>query len=204
MWQARLSRVGAVGILWLVGCGGSPTEFGEESEELRGSCGVERWSIKTGTDSQARTISLAQPMLTTIAALRALRAPTTLPASSRVAPTEKTFFKLTNVTLSAYKHESDSDDHVVIQNTAGQTMITEFPDPNCVGTTSPWRAMIATARQRFDARFPTATTLQHINVVGSLAGIGFFDFIHGQTGVAPNGIEIHPVLAVCFGMNCVF
>src|SRR5207245_1819994 len=30
-------------------------------------------------------------------------------------------------------------------------------------------------------------------------GVGFFDFLHGQTGVAPNGIEIHPVLNVSFG-----
>jgi len=29
-------------------------------------------------------------------------------------------------------------------------------------------------------------------------GCGFFDFLHGQTGVAPNGIEIHPVLDIQF------
>jgi hypothetical protein len=28
----------------------------------------------------------------------------------------------------------------------------------------------------------------------TIRGIGFFDFLHGQTGVAPNGIELHPVL----------
>ena len=26
-------------------------------------------------------------------------------------------------------------------------------------------------------------------------GVGFFDRIHGQTGVAPNGIELHPVVS---------
>jgi hypothetical protein len=25
-------------------------------------------------------------------------------------------------------------------------------------------------------------------------GVGFFDSVHGQPGVAPNGIELHPVL----------
>jgi hypothetical protein len=30
---------------------------------------------------------------------------------------------------------------------------------------------------------------------GAMTGAAFFDFIHGQTGVAPNGIELHPVLA---------
>ena len=28
----------------------------------------------------------------------------------------------------------------------------------------------------------------------TLTGVGFFDIPHGQTGVAPNAIELHPVL----------
>ena len=28
-----------------------------------------------------------------------------------------------------------------------------------------------------------------------VTGVAFFDFKHGQTGVAPNAIELHPVLA---------
>jgi len=27
-----------------------------------------------------------------------------------------------------------------------------------------------------------------------VVGIGFFDYNHGQTGLAPNAIELHPVL----------
>jgi hypothetical protein len=27
-----------------------------------------------------------------------------------------------------------------------------------------------------------------------VSGVAFFDFLHGQTGVARNGIELHPVL----------
>jgi hypothetical protein len=29
-----------------------------------------------------------------------------------------------------------------------------------------------------------------------ISGVGFFDFEHGQNGVAPNAIELHPVLAI--------
>ena len=29
-----------------------------------------------------------------------------------------------------------------------------------------------------------------------VTGVGFFDFLHGQAGAAPNGIELHPVLKV--------
>jgi len=32
----------------------------------------------------------------------------------------------------------------------------------------------------------------------TVTGVGFFDFLHGQTGVAPNGIELHAVLDVQF------
>ena len=31
-----------------------------------------------------------------------------------------------------------------------------------------------------------------------ISGVGFFDYLHGQRGVAPNGIELHPVLSVEF------
>jgi Putative Ig domain len=36
-------------------------------------------------------------------------------------------------------------------------------------------------------------------VTVTVTGVGFFDFLHGQTGVAPNGIELHAVLDVQFG-----
>jgi hypothetical protein len=28
----------------------------------------------------------------------------------------------------------------------------------------------------------------------AVTGVAFFDFKHGQTGVAPNAIELHPIL----------
>ena len=31
-----------------------------------------------------------------------------------------------------------------------------------------------------------------------ITGVGFFDYIHGQRGVAPHGIELHPVLDMEF------
>lgn len=34
-----------------------------------------------------------------------------------------------------------------------------------------------------------------------IEGVGFWGEIHGQTGVAPNGIELHPVLSFSSG-NC--
>jgi len=32
----------------------------------------------------------------------------------------------------------------------------------------------------------------------TVTGVGFFEFAHGQTGLAPNAIELHPVLGIEF------
>jgi len=43
-----------------------------------------------------------------------------------------------------------------------------------------------------------ATDPAHAAALVRITGVGFFDYIHGQRGVAPNGIELHPVLDVEF------
>jgi hypothetical protein len=35
-----------------------------------------------------------------------------------------------------------------------------------------------------------------VKVPVTITGVAFFDKLHGQTGVAPNGIELHPVLSI--------
>jgi hypothetical protein len=70
-----------------------------------GSCGTERWNIKTGTDSQASGLSLV-PQPTTIATLVGL--PAAGGGSSRESPTETTLWELKDVTLSMIKLETDS------------------------------------------------------------------------------------------------
>ncbi len=162
-----------------------------------GSCGVERWSVKTGTDPDAGLVNLNNPVIQTISYLRAQPAPATPPANSRVQPTETTMFVI-DATLTEYKLENDSDYHLVVQDASGNTMITEIPDPACVGTGSPFASYITTARQQFDAKYTTTTSFQTANIPVQITGVGFFDFQHGQTGVAPNAIELHPVLDIRF------
>jgi hypothetical protein len=163
-----------------------------------GSCGVERWAVKTGTDADVSKVNLSSTTATTIASLDARTAPNTLPSNNRVAPTETTVFSL-SATLTEFKLESDSDYHLVLSDGAGHTMIAEIPDPACVGSGSPFLSSIRTARSTFDARFSATTSFQQANVPVQLRGVGFFDFLHGQTGVAPNGIELHAVLGISFG-----
>ncbi|HEY7872252.1 MAG TPA: PPC domain-containing protein [Rudaea sp.] len=162
-----------------------------------GSCGVERWSVKTGTDADVGSVNLANPQTNTIVTLRGWTAPNPIPPNNRVSPYETTTWVL-NATLVEYKLENDSDYHLVIKDASGNTMIAEIPDPTCVGTGSPFASAIQNARAQFDATYTASTSFQTANIPVQLTGIGMFDFLHGQTGVAPNGIELHPVLGIVF------
>src|SRR5258707_9469194 len=162
-----------------------------------GQCGVERWSVKTGTDPDAGLVNLASTTSTTIATMRSWTAPSPIPANNRVSPFETTQWVL-NATLTQYKLESDSDYHLIIVDGSGNSMIAEIPSPSCVGTGSPFGPGITTSRNQFDARFTATTSFQTANIPVQITGVGMFDFLHGQTGVAPNGIEIHPVLKITF------
>lgn len=164
---------------------------------LLAQCGVERWSVKTGTDADAGLVNVNAPMNTTIANMRAFVTPGTIPANNRVAPAETTLWVI-NATLTLFKLESDSDYHLVIQDASGNTMITEIPAPTCVGSGSPFLSGITNARSKFDAMFSATTSFQTANIPVQITGVGMFDFPHGQTGAAPNQIELHPVLDVIF------
>jgi hypothetical protein len=182
-------------------CAGPLTDEQEENEILTANgCGVERWSVKTGTDSQAGQVSLS-PAATTIAQLQAFSGVTSPPLDSRVAPAELATWQLTDVTLVQFKSETDGDFHLVLSS-GGVTMIAEIPSPSCVGSGSPFAPGIALARQQFTARYTPSGSFVSANTPVTVTGAGFFDFAHGQTDAAPNQIELHPVLSICFGLGC--
>jgi len=165
----------------------------------KAACGTERWSVKTGIDPDAKKVKQTPVIRSTIDKLRAIAKPASLPADSRISPTELEVFWV-NATMIGYKKEKDQDYHIVIEYKSN-TMIVEIPDPSCVGSTSPFRSKIIKARNTFDSSFDATTTYKTCKVPTSITGVGFFDFIHGQTGVAPNGIELHPVLSIDFPDN---
>src|SRR5450759_2647926 len=160
-------------------------------------CGVERWPVKTGTDADAKLVNLNNVTPTTIANLTTLAAPSGKPENNRVQPTETTLFVM-NATLTEYKLEDDSDYHLILSDSAGKTMIAEVPSPYCVGSSSPFAAGITNARSEFDAQFKSSTDFKTAGIPVKVTGVGFFDFLHGQNGIAPNGIELHPVLDMVF------
>jgi len=77
-------------------------------------------------------------------------------------------------------------------------MIVEFPlAPACTANaTSGAKLRMKNARDAFGAAcgVPGVSSFTKLKVRATIRGIGFFDFFHNQTGVAPNEIELHPVL----------
>jgi hypothetical protein len=176
----------------------APGEEDDNEPITAAGCGVERWSVKTGTDALAAQVNMT-PQDTTIAAMRALPVPAGLASGSgRFAGTaEMQNWRLSNVTLVEYKLESDSDYHLVLKDASGNTMIAEISAPTCVSGGT-WGPAITAARNAFNAKYTPSGSFQTANVPVTITGVGFFDLQHGQTGVAPNAIEIHSVQTICF------
>jgi len=157
----------------------------------------------SGVNLSAQTISVHD--------LVAMSAPTTAPSSDeqRFSGPEKQKYSVT-ATLFGYKIESgatgDQDFHIVIQDPqTKETMIVEIPDPNCSGAcNSTQSTAIVKARQEFLGAFPENPPSAKFAVVDdpkpevTVTGVGLFDFYHGQTGVATNCLELHPVLDIKF------
>jgi hypothetical protein len=140
------------------------------------SCGVERWSIKTLKDRPL--LQHARPA--TVAQLTRLRAARVLPPARRLAAEHRIYSVVASVTI---RPEADLDYHLILRSGA-HTMIAETPSPLCTPGATPTR------RQQMTAARKAARPCSKARVVG----VAFFDYRHAQTGVAPNGIELHPVL----------
>ena len=158
-------------------------------------CGVERWAVKTLADPAGRKLGLT-PRAATIRGLRKKEAPAYL-GLRRGRGVERTTFRV-RAKLVEMKLENDSDIHLVVADPmrTGATIIAELPSPSCTaGATSSARLKVRRARNAFVAACGSPTgSFKKLNGTATITGVGFFDQIHGQTGVAPNGIELHPVV----------
>jgi len=160
------------------------------------NCPDERATVKLGTDIDAGLIDLTSSAATTIEAMRSWPAPSIVPPRNRISPYETTVWVL-DATLVEYKLEDDSDYHLVLIDAHGNTIIAEIASPACASR-SRFAAGIANARAQFNARFSATGDFQLANVPVRISGVGMFDFLHGQTGAAPNGIELHPAIDLSF------
>jgi len=183
---------------------------GAPTRDLLAAAVHERWAVKTAADPDAEALTNQVPREGTIQALSALPVPPLLPPNGRSEGAEKTLWSV-EATLTAYRAEADGDYHMVIADQSGRTMIAEIPKPADIVGQSYFADGIAEARRTFDDHFQIAenpatptlpgvsvSTFREVSVEVRLVGLGFFDFGHDQRGVAPNAIELHPVVNVVF------
>jgi hypothetical protein len=160
-------------------------------------CAKERWAVKTLTDDDSDKVSLS-PKPTTIEKLRHLKVPPGLNESSpRFIPAETITYKVKALLMSV-KLEKDGDLHLVIADPrVGGSMIAELPDSSCVGARA--HDQMVGARKALSGSCggtpKKVGALWTLSGHATLAGVAFFDLLHGQGGVAPNGIELHPVVS---------
>lgn len=174
------------------------------------SCGVERWAVKTLADPAAATVAFTPTAWTNIAVLDAKA--TTHPLT-RQSPVETTVYGLAATHVIAFKQEGDSDIHLVLRSTlpGHPTMIAELPLAGCIaaGPVPAQQTAVGTARASFlrciaAKGLSISASFQSVDITSRIRGVGFFDYFHGQNGVAPNAIELHPALsfAPAFGTVC--
>jgi hypothetical protein len=160
------------------------------------ACGKERWSVKVVTDKDAAKVQDV-PTPATINQLRQIAAPINpnLRPDSRYGPTELTTYEVTGY-ITLIKAEADQDYHIVLTDENRRTMIVESTHPDCA-LKSRFKAEITQVRAALDKAFrgPITKPMKMKKLV-TVTGVGFFDHLHHQTGVAPNGIELHPILHV--------
>jgi hypothetical protein len=158
-------------------------------------CGKERWPIKTLTDVEAGQVNFTW-VQTTVRTLRRLKRPEHL-SRSRIPPLEFQSYRVEAELVTAIR-EDDKDIHLVITDadrpSARKTMIVELPDPSCtVGAFA--RAAITRARRDFErACGVPSSSGWALDGRATVTGVGFWDFDHNQTGVAPNAVELHPLV----------
>jgi hypothetical protein len=146
----------------------------------RARCGGDRWTVKTLQD---RPVLLFRKR-TTVAFLVSRPRRYSLPDRRR--PFERRVFQVTAPVILVLD-EYDKDLHVVVR-LGRRHMIVEAPASSCTR-----KATIYRRRQMARARRAVRVCLR-----ARIKGVAFFDFKDGQTGQAPNAIELHPIL----GFTC--
>jgi hypothetical protein len=158
--------------------------------------GTERWGQKVLLDTATRSINWT-PDTITVSHFDTL---TTYPPNSnapRTAPLEFRTFAI-DCHIIQQRVETDADFHLVMYDGAS-TGIAEIPDPVCpAAANSKWVNNYIEARN-FATKYIGTGNNYNVNIGKVIiTGVAFVDPPHGQAGVAPNNLELHPVTNLVF------
>lgn len=174
-------------------------------------CPIARFAVRFGKDTDANLVDLSAFTRTTVEEMRSWPAPGIIPPANRISPYETTVLAL-EATLIEYRQERSlegSDYRLVLADESGRTIIAKISSPDCAekdtsgepGSELPESRFLeglTSARDEFTARLSPTTTVERANIHVRVMAIGMFDALSGQTGEAPNGIQLCPVLDISF------
>ena len=163
------------------------------------NCGTERWSIKTLSDIDTLKIDFHKIIPSTVHEQIALEK--TKGMKFTRLNSETTVYSI-NCFIVGYKRESnDKDIHIILEDIAtDETMVAEIPNYECFEIQNSSRYELFMQLDKWFVKNigrPKSKFVyleRHVPVV--ITGVGYFDFYHGQIGMANNGREIHPVLSI--------
>jgi hypothetical protein len=163
-------------------------------------CGKERWNVKTLSDKDTQKVDFKHIIKTTVNSQVNLPKPVKIPKNLPRQNTEYNVYAI-DCYIIEYKMEEDNDIHIVLRDLkTNATMVAEVPSPLCpeVQKTSSYKQFeelynwFTLNIGKPGSSFKTLSKPMKVRITG----VGFYDFIHGQRGMAPNGREIHPVLSI--------
>jgi hypothetical protein len=168
-------------------------------------CGTERSDVKHLSDKEAVLVNM-KPSLITLDSFLLLDVIHMTPAFShkRITrmPSEMQVYSV-EVFIKFWILEQDNDYHIVCcDSNFKKSFIAEVPSPECSESIlSGHAAQYRNCRNLLDSLYFLNNNGKHFfnkKFPLIITGVLFHDFVHGQTGRAPNGIELHPVLSITY------
>jgi len=165
-----------------------------------------RWGVRTGSDADASLVKVT-PVKATVEELVGQPRPAGMESGTgsfpayqnhRAEGAERTVYEV-EADLVGCKLETSGNFHLNLQGKTGQTMIAICPDPDpqFVDPSSRWAKQIGRVRKQIQERLePERNKKKVVNERVRITGVGFFNTLHGQWGLAPNGLELSPVLSI--------
>ena len=178
-----------------------PARGGAPQSKFQGP--VFRWKVRTGSDPNASLVK-ETPIRKTVEELAAEPRPANMSSPTeayahyqnrRAEGVERTIYEV-EATVVACKLQMSGSYHLNLQGKTGQTLVANCIDPQFVDPKSRWAKEIAAVRKEVEATLKPGPTYIHGSHKVRIRGIGFFNRVHGQSGMAPNGLELTPVLGI--------
>ncbi len=161
-------------------------------------CGKERWHIKTLSDADTLFVNFDTIRLSSIPEQINMPKPEGKP-EARLA--SETSLYTIECYIVGFAEEKDRDIHIVIADiNTDVTMVAEIVSPECSDVQTTSRYLLF--KYIYDWFSDHIGIPKHSFIIldeckfVTITGIGFWDHIHGQKGMAGNGREIHPVLFI--------